>query len=90
VSLATAAVRQADWKHKALIRSILAVAAVLAGLGLGWPWVKDDLPHFGAVAGELAASRVSWFVIGMFCVAAVLFRRPNSTTPRAHPKSSRS
>ena len=79
-TLAMAAVRQGT-KHKALIWSLLVFAAVSAGVGVSWPWIKDDLPRFGAFVGEIAASRVAWFVIGMFGVAALLFRRPRPPSP---------
>ena len=80
VSLATsiglAAVRQADWKHKVLIAAMLVVAAALMTLGIGWPWLKDWVPSFATFLGELAASRVAWFVVGMFVGAAVIFWVP--------------
>jgi uncharacterized protein YbjQ (UPF0145 family) len=58
---------------------------------VSWPWIKDDLPRFGAFAGEIAASRVAWFVIGMFGVATLLFRRqrPPSPAPTQSPTEPR-
>ena len=79
LGLMMGAIRQADWKHKALIRSLLGAAMLLFAVALGWLWIKDWVPRVGASMGELAAHPVTWFVTGMFCVAAIMFRTPKPT-----------
>src|SRR5258708_5192364 len=80
VTIAATGMTQAGWKHRLLIFTLFAVAAVLFGVGAGWHWIKGYWPEASAVAATLATNPVTWFVVIMFGLGAILFRRTGIQT----------
>jgi hypothetical protein len=78
VSLAAAAISAAGWRHPLLIRGLLALAAIVAGTGIAWPFLGYLSPRLSVFLSEIATSPVAWFVIIIIGVVAP-FSRLSST-----------
>jgi hypothetical protein len=89
INFAVATVSQAGWKHRLLIVGLFATAAIFGIAGASWHWLKDVSPvAVTTPIGEVATSPVAWFVVLMFALAAVIFKRQPQTTlaePFARP-----
>jgi len=80
VTIAGTALAQGGWKHKALITSLFVISGILFVAGIGWHWLKDLSPTtISVIVTKLATDPVSWFVVVMVGLCAVLF--PGSRQP---------
>jgi hypothetical protein len=77
VALVTAGIHQAGWRHRLLIYGLFASAGILFFIDIFWHWLKSYSPTVATTAiSDIAANSVAWFVVIMFGLAVVLFRRP--------------
>jgi hypothetical protein len=88
ITLVIAAVRQADWKHPALIRGFLVVATILFVAGIGWGWLADLSSVLTQIVKDVALSPVSWFVVIIVSAVSLFFKPGETQTPFRRSTSS--
>ena len=72
-----AGIHQAGWRHKLLIRGLFAGAFAFILVGILWHWIKNYSPDaITKFISDTATNGVAWFVILIFALALVLFRKP--------------
>src|SRR3990172_6196994 len=66
------AVTQADWKHKAFVRSLFGLAFVLFGAAVFWPQIGPQIPQaIDAPLGAISSSSSSWLLLLGLAVSAI-------------------
>jgi hypothetical protein len=71
VTLVLSGISTAGWNHRSLIIFLFVLAAISGAIGLGWPWIRSELPAIAPHLSAIAMAPASWFVAFMFVVAAL-------------------
>jgi hypothetical protein len=92
ISIALTAMSTAGWRHPVLVGGLFSLAAICAGVGVGWPMLKTVSPAVTTIVNQVATNPVAWFMVLMLGMTASLLlpkrgrtsRFPEQSNPTTH------
>jgi hypothetical protein len=65
ISALSVAMTQAGWTHRLFVFSMFGLAAILAGISVGWPFLEARTPAINNALQIIAQTRVAWLFAGI-------------------------
>jgi hypothetical protein len=81
VALMVGGIAQTEWKHKALVHSLIGFGLVIVVLGLTFPWLSDWAPRIAKLVGDVATNPATWFCTLVLLLSAHLLLRWRRIAP---------